>query len=155
MTESILDYLTPGTVVKKEEELKAEKPKISPFDFINDISFDKKDIIRNSDQSEFMEAQYNPWITNKTLSYFEDSILYANEMNRYSFLSNQMQFDYLLNSINKRKRFRKQFKKVVTDEIKAVAQYFGYSFRRAELTIKYLTSDQIKDIKQKTNPGGV
>lgn len=126
----------------------------SPFDYINAISYEKKDIIRQSDNPELEEKQYVPWITNKTLSYFEDSILYANEMNKYSFLSNQMQFDFFLNSINKRKRFSKQSKKIVTDDVKAVATYFGYSLKRAEETMKYLTSYQIKEIKQKTDTGG-
>lgn len=128
---------------------------MNPFDFINDVSFNKKDIIRNSADPEATAKGYNPWITNKTLSYFEDTIFYANMMNQYSFLSNQMQFDYFLNSINKRKRFAKQSKKQVSDDVQSISDYFGYSLRRAEEAIKYLTPDQIKEIKKKTDTGGV
>jgi hypothetical protein len=139
-----------------EPTIEPVKPKgLNPFDFVEDVTVNKRDIIRNSDNPEYMESGYNPWITNKTLSYFEDTIIYANEMNKYSFLSNQMQFDYFLKSINKRKRFSKQFKKVVTNDVTAVATYFGYSIRRAEQAIKFLTVNQIEEIKAKTNPGGV
>ena len=127
----------------------------NPFTYINDVSFDKKDIIRESVDPEYEARGYNPWITNKTLSYFQDSILYANEMNKYAFLPNIMQFDYFLNSINKRKRFAKQSKKVVSDDVSAVANYYGYSLRRAEETMKFLTPSQIDIIKQKSNIGGV
>lgn len=156
MSDSILDYLTPGTIEPKEEDLTIKKVSISPFDYVNDITHGKQDIIRNSEMPEVYEAQYNPWIVNKTLSYYQDTVEYANEMNRYAFLPNQMQFDYLLHSINKRKqRFQKQTKKVVTDEIKAIAKYFGYSLRRAEYSLKYLTEEQIEEIKKKVDPGGV
>lgn len=128
---------------------------INPFDYINDISYNKKDIIRNSDNPELDEKEYQPWLTNKTFSYFPDTALYASEMNKYSFLPNQMAFDYLINSISKRKRFTKQSKHITSDEVRAISEYFGYSLRRAEETIKYLTADQISEIKKKTDTGGV
>jgi hypothetical protein len=126
----------------------------NPFDYINDINYDKKDIIRNSPNPELAAKGYNPWITNKTLSYFQDTIMYSNEMNKNAHLINQMQFDYFLNSINKRKRFAKQSKKVVSDDTNSVAKYYGYSLRRAEEVLSILTADQIKTIKQKLETGG-
>jgi hypothetical protein len=126
----------------------------NPFDYINDINYDKKDIIRNSPNPELAAKGYNPWITNKTLSYFQDTIMYSNEMNKNAHLINQMQFDYFLNSINKRKRFAKQSKKVVSDDANSVAKYYGYSLRRAEEVLSILTADQIKTIKQKLETGG-
>lgn len=127
----------------------------NPFDYINAVSYDKKDIIRAAADPEHEAKGYNPWITNKTLSYFQDSILYANEMNKYAFLPNIIQFDYFFNSINKRKRFAKQSKKTVSDDVQAIATYFKYSIRRAEETIKFLTPLQIQQIKEKTIIGGV
>lgn len=126
----------------------------NPFDYINDINYDKKDIIRNSPNPELAAKGYNPWITNKTLSYFQDTIMYSNEMNKNAHLINQMQFDYFLNSINKRKRFAKQSKKVISDDANSIAKYYGYSLRRAEEVLSILTADQIKIIKQKLEPGG-
>jgi hypothetical protein len=126
-----------------------------PFDYVNAISASKKDIIRESANPELEAKEYLPWITNKTLSYFPDTIMYCNEMNKYSFLSNQMQFDYLLNSVSKKKRFTKQSKKNINTDVQMIADYFGYSLRRAEDTIKYLTKAQIDEIKQKTDTGGV
>ena len=125
----------------------------NPFDYVKDISFDKKDIIRNSNNSEMSVKGYNPWIVNKTLSYFEDTIFYVNEMNKVHHVCNLMQFDYLFNSINKRKRFAKQFKKVISDDISAISKYYGYSIKRAEEVAAILTADQIKKIKQKLEIG--
>lgn len=126
----------------------------NPFDYINDVSHIKKDIIRNSPNPELAAKEYNPWIANKTLSYFVDTVLFANEMNKNFHLSNLQQYDYFLNSINKKKRFTKQGKKVVSQDIKDVAQYFGYNFKRAEEAISILTAEQIQTIKQKLETGG-
>ena len=126
----------------------------NPFDYINDVSHSKKDIIRNSPNPELAAKDYNPWITNKTLSYFQDTILYANEMNKNFHLTNQQQFDYFLFSINKRKRFSKQAKKVTSEDVNHIAQYFGYSLKKAEEVLTVLTSEQLKTIKQKLELGG-
>lgn len=126
----------------------------NPFDYINEINYDKKDIIRNSPNPELAARGYNPWLTNKTLSYFQDTILYSNEMNKNAHLSNQMQFDYFLNSINKRKRFAKQSKKVVSDDVNNIAKYYGYSLKRAEEVLSILTANQIKTIRKKLEIGG-
>jgi purine-nucleoside phosphorylase len=126
----------------------------NPFDYITDVSYNKKDIIRNSANPELAEKDYNPWITNKTLSYFADSVLYANEMNKNFHLSNIQQFDYFLNSINRRKRFSKQAKTVVSQDAKDIAQYYGYSIKRAEEALSVLTVEQIQKIKNKLETGG-
>jgi hypothetical protein len=118
------------------------------------VSDNKKDIIRDSDNPELAAKGYNAWLTNKTLSYFQDTILYANEMNKSYHLSNQMQFDYFLNSINKRKRHSKQAKKTVTEDVKDVSRYFGYSLKKAEEALSVLTPVQIKTIKEKLQTGG-
>ena len=127
----------------------------NPFDFINAVSFTKQDVIRQASNPDQEAKGYVPWVTNKTLSYFEDSIIHANMMNKYAFLTNQQQFDFFLNSINKRKRFAKQAKKIASDDVQAIADYFGYSLRRAEESMKFLTQQQIDEIKKKTDVGGV
>lgn len=126
----------------------------NPFDFVNDINFDKKDIIRNSPNPELAAKGYNPWIVNKTLSYFPDTLFYVNEMNKNPHISNEMQYSYYLVSINKRKRFAKQSKKTVSDDVSSIAKYYGYSLRRAEEVLSILTAEQIKTIKLKLEVGG-
>ncbi len=68
---------------------------MNPFDYVNSINSSKKE---NLMVDEFAEKAYNPWLVNKALSYFKDSVLYANEINMNSHLSNRMQYDYYLMS---------------------------------------------------------
>ena len=57
---------------------------MNPFDFVNDINFGKKDIMTDSNNPELAESTYNPFLTNRALSYFPDTIQFANMMNNNS-----------------------------------------------------------------------
>ena len=81
---------------------------MSPFDFINDINFGKKNLLKDDDKG-ILEKEYNSFIINRGLSYFSDTVLYANEMNLRHELDKRMQNDYLLHSIRSKKRFSKNF----------------------------------------------
>ena len=74
---------------------------MSPFDYLNAINYTKKDIMVD----DFAEKEYNPFIVNRGLSYFKDTVLYANEMNKNHTLDHRLQFDFLINIIRKKKRW--------------------------------------------------
>jgi len=80
---------------------------MSPFDYINAINFTKQNLFEDPQAHK----DYNAWIVNKGLSYFPDTLLYANEMNRHYGIPKNWQFSFLLNSITKKKRFSKWSKK--------------------------------------------
>ena len=127
---------------------------MTPFDFINAINHSKEDLIAKSDNSELAEKVYEPFIVNRGLSFFADTILYANEMNRLALLDKKPQFAYLLNSIRPRKRYSKWFKQEKIEKLDIVSEYFGYSKSKAKDIINILTDDQIKIIKEKLQKGG-
>lgn len=127
---------------------------MSPFDFINAINQSKEDLIAKSDNPELAEKVYEPFIVNRGLSFFADTILYANEMNRLALLDKKPQFAYLLNSIRPRKRYSKWFKQEKIEKLDIVSEYFGYSKSKAKDIINILTDDQIKIIKEKLQKGG-
>jgi hypothetical protein len=122
---------------------------VNPFDVINDISLKKAGLITGEN-----EKDYNPFLTNRGLSYFPDTIFHAQEMNLLHHLDKKMQYDYLFNSIRKSKRFSKWSKKDSGKDIESIIEYFGYSRRRAEEALKVLTIDQVKQIKKKLEKGG-
>ena len=57
---------------------------MNPFEYLKSINESKKDIMID----DLAEKEYNSFIVNRGLSYFKDTILYANEMNRYHHLDN-------------------------------------------------------------------
>ena len=126
---------------------------MKPFDYINSINFTKKNLMKGSENDELAEKGYVPYITNKTLSYFTDTLLYANEMNRYHFLDNKLQYEFYLNSIRKKKRFAKWAKADDNDELSMISEFYQISLSKAKEAIKILSPEHIKTIKDKMEQG--
>lgn len=125
---------------------------MNPFDFVNAINSTKKNLI-NEDPA--LEKEYNPFLTNKSLSYFTDTIMDANLMNMHHGLDKKLQFDYLINTIRPAKRFSKWAKKVENNDLEVVKTYYGYNDRNAEHALSLLSADQLKIIRQNLENGGV
>ena len=117
--------------------------------WLNSINFNKENIL-DEDPTE----KYPAFVVNKCLSGSLDSILFVNEMNKSHYLDPKMQYDFLLNSLRKKKRFAPWLKKGKIEDIDAVKKYYGYSNEKAQQALRILTKDQIKYIKQKLNTGG-
>lgn len=124
---------------------------MTPFDFINAINTSKENLFCDPQAHK----DYNPWIVNKGLSYFPDTVLYANEMNIHYATPKEWQFQFLLNSIPKKKRFSKWSKKDTrTETLSLVMEYFGYSEEKAKQALSVLSNDQLAMIQEKLYKGG-
>ena len=123
---------------------------MNPFEYANAINYTKKDIMVD----DIAEKSYNPFMINRQLSYFPDTILAANEMNRNHHLDNRLQFDFFINIIRKRKRFSKWFKPEQISDLDVVKKYYGYSNEKAHQILTILTTDQINELKRKVMTGG-
>ena len=120
----------------------------NPFTFVNDILQHKKNIIRNSDDPELAESFYSPYLTNKALSFYVDTIFYANEMNQHPSLDKLLQYDFLLNSVRAYKRKYAWTKDVKNEELQLISDYYKINLKRAEEYLKILTTEQINEIKK-------
>jgi len=118
-----------------------------PFDFVNAINFTKQDLMTGTENDELAEKIYDPYLTNRSLSYFVDTIELANIMNMASHLDKRLQFDYLLNTVRKRKRYSKWLKKQNIADLEAIAKFFGYSMPKSQTALKILTKQQLEKIK--------
>jgi len=125
---------------------------MSPFDFVTAINSTKKNLI-NEDPA--LEKEYNPFLTNKALSYFTDTIMDANQMNMHHGIDNKLQFDYLINIIRPGKRFSKWAKKVENNDRDLVKTYYGYNDRNADVALSLLSAEQLKIIRERLENGGV
>ena len=123
---------------------------MNPFDFVNSITYSKVDIM-----NDINEKEYAPFLVNRSLSYHQDCLLYANEMNSRFDVSHKLQYHYLLNSIRKRKRFAKWSKPELENDLKIVMEYYLVSRGKAEEYLKILKKHEIGIIKTRMNKGGV
>lgn len=123
---------------------------MNPFDYVNSINYSKKDIMVD----DITEGSYNSFMTNRSLSYFQDTVFFANEMNRYHHLDNKLQFHFLLNIVRKRKRFSKWNKPELDSDIDVVKEYYGYSNEKARQALTLLSPSQIEELRKKVSKGG-
>ncbi len=120
--------------------------------YLTAINWSKKKLMDTDDVT--WEKKYPPYIINKGLSYYSDTVMYANEMNRLHHASKHMQFSFLINTIRSQKRFSKWLKASKIKDLDAVKTYFGYSNNRAREALSVLTKGQIDYIKEKLYKGG-
>ena len=124
---------------------------MSSFDYIKAINESKEDVMLTSQD----EKKYAAFIVNRGLSFFMDTIFQANEVNRNHHLDSRLQFDYLLNSIRKKKRYSKWLKPEKLDDLDIVKEYYGFGNEKAKDALKILSQDQLAYIRRKLNQGGV
>jgi len=120
-------------------------------DWLNSINFNKEDL---TEDDENTIKSYPPFIINKCLSGHLDSVLFANEMNRYHFLDKDMQYKFYLNILRKRKRFSPWIRKDKDSDLDIVKSYYGYSNEKARQVMKILSTEQINYMKQRLDTGG-
>ena len=120
-------------------------------DWLNSINQTKKNLI---DEDPSLEKEYPPYIVNRIFSGHLDSIIFANEMNRYHFLDKDMQYNFYLNTLRKKKRFSPWIRKDKVSDLEYVKRYYGYNNENAAQAMKILSNEQIEFIKQKLDTGG-
>jgi hypothetical protein len=123
---------------------------MNPFEYVNAINSSKKDIMID----DLAEKSYSSFTINRSLSYFNDTVLAANEMNKNHHLDKKLQFHFLINIVRKRKRFSKWDKPELVSDIEVVKEYYGYSNEKARQILPLLSSDQIMNLREKVFKGG-
>jgi hypothetical protein len=125
---------------------------MSPFDYVKEILQGKKQLIID----ELTEKEYSPFLTNRSLSYHKDCVMFANEMNRRHHADKKLQNDFLLNTVRSQKRpFAKWVKSEKSDNIECIKTIYGFSDTKAREALSLLSKEQIQELKEQTRIGGL
>lgn len=124
---------------------------MSPFDYLNSINDTKVNLMID----EASEKVYNPFLINRGLSYFADTVLLANEMNRLHHADKRLQYAFLINTVRKKKRFSKWLKNQEHEDLLIVKEYYGYSNEKAKSALSILSTEQLNELRHKLNKGGL
>ena len=121
-------------------------------DYLNAINHTKERLMDTEDED--WERKYPPFIVNKCLSGFQDTLMLVNEINQYPHLDKKLQFDFLINSIRPRKRFTPWVKAEKLDDLEYVKEFYGYNNEKARVALSILNDEHIATIKRRLNKGG-
>jgi hypothetical protein len=119
--------------------------------YLNSINYDKKALMDNDEKAEKL---YPPYIVNRCLSFFSDTIFHANVVNCNWTLDKKMQFDFYRLSIRKNKRFSPWVKKEADSNLDLIKQAYGYTEQKAREVLNILRPEDIKILKQSMYKGG-
>jgi hypothetical protein len=124
---------------------------MNPFEYANDLMRKKDydgDCIRE-------RKDYKPFFINRSLSYQPDLIYNANMMNEYPMLDTKAHYDFLHQTVEKKKRpFKGWIKAKKLEDLAVVKEYYKYSNKKALESLNILTENDIKQLKQKLFKGG-
>jgi|TARA_B100001094_G_C17947265_1_gene678686 hypothetical protein len=123
---------------------------MNPFEYLGSINNTKKDIMVD----DITEKEYNAFIINRGLSFFPDTILYANEMNINHHIDSKLQYHFLINIIKKKKRFTKWVKPQEVANLEVIKEYYGYSNEKAKSVLSLLNNEHIEELKRRIYKGG-
>ena len=121
-------------------------------DYLNAINQTKETLMDGED--EMWEKKYSPFVINKCLHAFQDTILFVNEINQLPNLDNKLQFDFFLNTLRARKRYTPWLKAKKLENLECIKEYYGYNNEKAKTALDILDDEQISAIKQKLYKGG-
>lgn len=121
-------------------------------EYLNSINLTKENLMKSDDP--MWEKKYYPFIINKCVAPFNDTIMLVNEMNMRHHLDTKLQYDFLLNTIRPKKRYAPWVKADKLKNLDYVKEYYGYSNEKAKQALSILNDDQITTIKNSLNKGG-
>ena len=121
-------------------------------DWLKSINETKTNLI---DNDSTLEPKYLPYIVNRCMSGQIDTLMFANEMNISNHLDNKLQYDFLLYTLRKKKRFSPWMRKNELSNLSIVKEYYGYSDDKARQVLPLLTEDQLNIITRRLNTGGL
>jgi hypothetical protein len=119
--------------------------------YLNSINYDKKALMDNDEKAERL---YPPYVVNRCLSFFSDTILHSNVVNCNWTLDKKMQFDFYRLSIRKNKRFSPWVKKEENLDIDLLKQAYGYTEQKAREVLNILRPEDLQTIRKSLDTGG-
>lgn len=120
--------------------------KLTPFDFLNSIN--------SKTNTDLDTSQYTAFMVNRGLSYFKDTVYWANEMNMHPELDKDQQYEFLLGAVRKGKRFSKWAKAEDDANTQLVMEFYKVNRRRAAEILSLLNNEQLGIITDKLSKGG-
>lgn len=123
---------------------------MTPFDILG-IIYEKK----SHDRDEVL-ADYNAFVINRGLSFNNDTIFFANEINRHYGLDKDQMFDFYMTAIPKGRRYGKWQKKDINNsDVEMLRAYYGVNSAVAEQYLSLMTGDALDSIRTRMIKGGV
>lgn len=127
-------------------------------DYLNAINHSKANPIRTSVMPDAEEKAYPRWPIQKIMAHHADAILWVNELNCRGMpshgISNRQHFEFLLHSLDARKRFAPYIKPEKNATIELIKNINRFSDRKAREVVDLLSARDLELYQESMNEGG-
>lgn len=124
-------------------------------DFLSSINYNKEDLL----VGQYSPEDYPVFHVARTLSYFPDTVLLVNEINKYGTVefevSPDMHYQFLLNLVPRRKRFSRWARPEKEEYLQFVARKYLCSMEKAIEYLPLFTDEELEQLKQEFDEGGL
>lgn len=117
----------------------------NPFNWTSSINMSKVNLM----EDEEAEKKYSPFMVNRAMSYFPDTIGLASYMNRSPQLPSRLQYEAYLTGVRKAQRFAKWGKASKDDDILLISEVYGVNRKRAIEYASLLNEEQLKIMRER------
>lgn len=121
------------------------------FDLVNEINYGKTNVIALEGAGK---SAYNAFMVNRALSQSADTVIPAQIMNFYHELDPDIQMEYLIRTIPKKKRYSKWAKDTPSEYLDCVVKWYNVSKSKALEIIDLLDADELAEIYRITTDLG-
>ncbi len=124
--------------------------------YMKSINTTKENIMRDEETDDPKKVSgYPAFLVRRLLSYHADVVLFANEMNCLPHLDSQLQYEYFLHTLPKKKRWGKMYKAVVPESLDLIRRYYSYSDEKALQVLDLHTETDMERMRLHLSEGGV
>jgi len=124
--------------------------KIKLGEWLSDINYYKKNIMDDDNKEDYV-----PFVINRAMSNFVDTVFWSNEMNRLHTLSKELQYAYYIAVVRKSKRYSKWYKPKKDKQVEIVSEYYDCNIDRAKEIVGLLTDTQVEELEKRLFKGGI
>jgi hypothetical protein len=95
-----------------------------------------------------VDDSYNTFLTGRLFSNHLDTVLIANEVNKFPSIEPEQHYEFLANMVRPRKRFGKWHKPLNHKSVGIISRYYDVPMRLAYMYVQFFTEDEIRTIEE-------
>ncbi|QEI23448.1 clamp loader of DNA polymerase [Salmonella phage SE14] len=120
----------------------------SLFDYLGALNSTKENLLMTEDPE--IRKAFDPFMTRRGLAQSKDTLVVAEQMNRFHAITPWMQWNLAFHSIPAKRRYDKWSKKGAMDpDVKLISEYYYINPEKASEYVRFLPKEVLAEIKAK------
>lgn len=98
-----------------------------------------------------VEEDYHKYLTQRSFSYHADSVIIANEVNKYPDIDNKLHYYFLKGMLRPAKRYSKWWKPVTHEKVSTISKFYDMPMKQAYDIETFFNDEEIEEMEEIIN----